>query len=142
MTGAGPSIWKIDSRTEVCPSSPDSPAARIHGRIERVTLMGFRFVVARFRIFLQEVRAVQNSLSGSSIGLSLWFGTTLIASGVIVSIWAGLHHTRLVRNLGPRKAGATTLPILGGPAYCFPRTHRRWHDDLFDCRSESEFTVQ
>lgn len=34
-----------------------------------------------------------------SSGLSLWFGTVLIAAGVAVNVFAGWHHTRLVRDL-------------------------------------------
>jgi uncharacterized membrane protein YidH (DUF202 family) len=32
-------------------------------------------------------------------GLSLWFGTALIAGGVIVNVFAGWHHLRLGREL-------------------------------------------
>jgi uncharacterized protein (DUF302 family)/uncharacterized membrane protein YidH (DUF202 family) len=64
-----------------------------------LALMGFGFVVARFGIFLQEVQVTQNHSSGGSLGLSLWFGTALIVSGVIVSVAAGFQHLRLVRKL-------------------------------------------
>src|SRR5579871_1691731 len=36
---------------------------------------------------------------GSSFGQSLWFGTALIAFGVIVNISAGFHHVKLIRQL-------------------------------------------
>jgi putative membrane protein len=64
-----------------------------------LAMMGFGFVVARFGIFLQEVQVVQYHSSGGSLGLSLWFGTALIASGVLVCVSAGFHHLRLVREL-------------------------------------------
>jgi uncharacterized protein (DUF302 family)/uncharacterized membrane protein YidH (DUF202 family) len=64
-----------------------------------LALMGFGFVVARFGLFLQELQAVQKTLSGQSYGLSLWFGTALIAVGVIVNLFAGWQHARLVRDL-------------------------------------------
>jgi uncharacterized protein (DUF302 family) len=35
----------------------------------------------------------------TSYGLSLWFGTALIAVGVIVNVFAGWQHLRLVREL-------------------------------------------
>src|SRR5580658_4111943 len=70
-----------------------------------LALMGFGFVVARFGLFLQELQAVQKTLSGQSYGLSLWFGTALIAVGVIVNLFAGWQHARLVRNLD--RGGAT-----------------------------------
>jgi uncharacterized protein (DUF302 family)/uncharacterized membrane protein YidH (DUF202 family) len=64
-----------------------------------LALMGFGFVVARFGLFLQELQVAQHILPPRSYGLSLWFGTALIALGVIVNILAGWHHARLVREL-------------------------------------------
>ena len=54
-----------------------------------LALMGFGFVVARFGLFLQELQVAQHILPPRSYGLSLWFGTALIALGVIVNILAG-----------------------------------------------------
>jgi uncharacterized protein (DUF302 family)/uncharacterized membrane protein YidH (DUF202 family) len=64
-----------------------------------LALMGFGFVVARFGLFLKELQAAQHMLSAQSYGLSLWFGTALIAVGVIVSAFAGWHHLCLVGEL-------------------------------------------
>ena len=64
-----------------------------------LALMGFGFVVARFGLFLQELQVAQHALSPPSYGLSLWFGTALIAIGVIVNVFAGWHHAGLVREL-------------------------------------------
>ena len=64
-----------------------------------LALMGFGFVVARFGLFLQQVRIVEPGLQAHSYGLSIWFGTVLIAAGVIVDIFAAWHHLRLVRQL-------------------------------------------
>jgi uncharacterized protein (DUF302 family)/uncharacterized membrane protein YidH (DUF202 family) len=64
-----------------------------------LALMGFGFVVARFGLFLQELQVAQHTLSPRSYGLSLWFGTALIAVGVFVNIFAGWHHARLVGEL-------------------------------------------
>ncbi|MGA8729921.1 MAG: DUF202 domain-containing protein [Terracidiphilus sp.] len=64
-----------------------------------LAMMGFGFVVARFGLFLQEVRLVQNHSSERAFGPSLWFGTALIGVGVIVNLVAGWHHLRLVRAL-------------------------------------------
>ncbi len=64
-----------------------------------LALMGFGFVVARFGLFLQQLRALQSSVSGESYASSLWFGTALIAVGVIVNVFAGWHHIRSVRAL-------------------------------------------
>lgn len=64
-----------------------------------LALMGFGFVVARFGLFLQQIVVMQRAPSEQSYGLSLWFGTALIAVGVIVNVFAGWQHLRLVREL-------------------------------------------
>jgi putative membrane protein len=64
-----------------------------------LALMGFGFVVARFGLFLQQLQLIQHASATQSYGLSLWFGTALIAAGVIMNVFAGWHHLRLVRQL-------------------------------------------
>jgi uncharacterized protein (DUF302 family)/uncharacterized membrane protein YidH (DUF202 family) len=64
-----------------------------------LALMGFGFVVARFGLFLQQLQIMQRTPMETSYGLSLWFGTALIAVGVIVNVFAGWQHLRLVREL-------------------------------------------
>jgi uncharacterized protein (DUF302 family)/uncharacterized membrane protein YidH (DUF202 family) len=64
-----------------------------------LALMGFGFVVARFGLFLQQLQIMQSNSAAESYGVSLWFGTALIAVGVVVNIYAGIHHLHLVREL-------------------------------------------
>jgi uncharacterized protein (DUF302 family)/uncharacterized membrane protein YidH (DUF202 family) len=64
-----------------------------------LALMGFGFVVARFGLFLQQLRLLDHASSGTSYGLSLWFGTTLIVVGVLVNLSSAWRHVRLVRQL-------------------------------------------
>lgn len=64
-----------------------------------LALMGFGFVVARFGLFLQELRVTQNSAATQHSGLSLWFGTALIVLGVGVNAMAGWRYLRVVREL-------------------------------------------
>ena len=64
-----------------------------------LALMGFGFVLARFGLFLQQLEVMRRDPSEQSSGLSLWFGTVLIAVGVVVNVFAGWHHLRLVREL-------------------------------------------
>ena len=64
-----------------------------------LALMGFGFVVARFGLFLQALRIGQPDLALRSLGLSPWFGTTLIAIGVIVLAVSTWRHIRQVRDL-------------------------------------------
>ena len=64
-----------------------------------LALMGFGFVVARFGLFLQQIRLIDHAPSVPSYGVSLWFGTALIAVGVVVNISSAWRHVRLVREL-------------------------------------------
>ncbi|MGA7106237.1 MAG: DUF202 domain-containing protein [Terracidiphilus sp.] len=64
-----------------------------------LALMGFGFVVARFGLFLQQLQAVRGLPVKQPYGLSLWFGTALIAIGVLVNVLAGYHHLKLVGRL-------------------------------------------
>jgi uncharacterized protein (DUF302 family)/uncharacterized membrane protein YidH (DUF202 family) len=64
-----------------------------------LALMGFGFVVARFGLFLEQLQTIRGAAPTEHTGLSLWFGTALIAVGVLVSVIAGVHHMRLVRRL-------------------------------------------
>ena len=61
--------------------------------------MGFGFVVARFGLFLRELRLNDLHLPSHATGLSLWVGTTLVALGVVVDLSAAAHHVRLIREL-------------------------------------------
>jgi uncharacterized protein (DUF302 family) len=56
-------------------------------------------VVARFGLFLQQLQIAQHSPGVQTYGLSLWFGTALIAAGVAVNLLSGWHHVRLVQEL-------------------------------------------
>ena len=71
-----------------------------------LALMGFGFVVARFGLFLQRLQVIESRDPQHSYGSSLWFGTALIAVGVIVNVLAGWRHVRLVRDLD---RGTTTI---------------------------------
>jgi uncharacterized protein (DUF302 family)/uncharacterized membrane protein YidH (DUF202 family) len=80
-----------------------------------LALMGFGFVVARFGLFLQQLQLMQHTPIEQSYGLSLWFGTALIAVGVIVNVFAGRQHLRLVRELDRGAAShshSSTLAVL------------------------------
>uniref|UniRef100_A0A7V4XTW9 DUF202 domain-containing protein n=1 Tax=Acidobacterium capsulatum TaxID=33075 RepID=A0A7V4XTW9_9BACT len=72
-----------------------------------LAFMGFGFVVARFGLFLRELRSPTGGLPGNSTGASLWFGIALIASGVLITVFSGAHHLRLVRAL---RRGDSSLP--------------------------------
>ncbi|MGA2633050.1 MAG: DUF202 domain-containing protein [Terracidiphilus sp.] len=64
-----------------------------------LAMMGFGFVVARFGLFLQQIQVIEGSPSVQPTGLSLWFGTLLIAAGVLVNAFAGWRHVQLMRQL-------------------------------------------
>jgi uncharacterized protein (DUF302 family)/uncharacterized membrane protein YidH (DUF202 family) len=64
-----------------------------------LALMGFGFVVARFGLFLEQLQVFQRAAPASSSELSLWFGTALIAVGVVVNLSSAWRHVRLFREL-------------------------------------------
>ena len=64
-----------------------------------LALMGFGFVVARFGLFLKQLDLIQHAELKTSYGLSLWFGTALIAVGVLVNISSSWHHLQLFKQL-------------------------------------------
>jgi uncharacterized protein (DUF302 family)/uncharacterized membrane protein YidH (DUF202 family) len=83
-----------------------------------LALMGFGFVVARFGLFLQQIQVMQHAPTAHSYGISLWFGTALIAVGIIVNVFAGWHHVRLVRELD-RGETAFSRPSVQAVAIAF-----------------------
>jgi uncharacterized protein (DUF302 family)/uncharacterized membrane protein YidH (DUF202 family) len=72
-----------------------------------LALMGFGFVVARFGLFLQQLRIVEPDFHARSFGFSIWFGTALVACGVIVDLFASWHHWTLVGELNDGKTNFT-----------------------------------
>ena len=79
-----------------------------------LALMGFGFVVARFGLFLQQLRLIDHAPSERSYGLSVWFGTALIAVGVVVNVSSAWRHVRLVRELDKGESSCSrslSLPL-------------------------------
>src|ERR1700716_3174352 len=64
-----------------------------------LALMGFGFVVARFGLFLEEMRIAQGTTLPETHGVSRWFGTAIIAAGILVNLFAIRRHRRLVGEL-------------------------------------------
>ncbi len=107
----GPAVsgWNVESMTNRAPAGTGQKAALAdYLAAERtllawirtgLALMGFGFVVARFALFLQQIQVMQRVPAAHSYGLSLWFGTALIAVEVTVNAFAGWRHLRLVREL-------------------------------------------
>ncbi len=85
-----------------------------------LALMGFGFVVARFGLFLQELRLAEPQLSNRSHGVSIWSGTAMIGLGVAINIVSSWRHIQLVRQLNrgatdfnkPSTMGLTVALIL------------------------------
>lgn len=80
-----------------------------------LALMGFGFVVSRFGLFLQQLEVMQQKSPPRSYGLSLWFGTALIAVGVIVNLSSAWQHFRLMRELaaGQPPSARPSTPAIG-----------------------------
>lgn len=71
-----------------------------------LALMGFGFVVARFGLFLQQLQIFRQAAAPvSTTGVSLWFGTALIALGVVVNLRSAWQYMQLVRQLDRGEAG-------------------------------------
>jgi len=62
-------------------------------------LMGVGFAVARFGLFLREIRSSQTHETAEATGLSEWSGVALVALGVLVTLSATVRHFQLVREL-------------------------------------------
>ena len=60
--------------------------------------MGFGFVVARFGLFLRELRVVSDT-GNQSTGVSLWAGTALVCIGVIVDVASSVRYLLTIREL-------------------------------------------
>jgi uncharacterized protein (DUF302 family)/uncharacterized membrane protein YidH (DUF202 family) len=67
--------------------------------------------MARFGLYLQQLRIARHTLSPRSYGLSPWFGTVLIAVGVMVNVFAGWRHLQLVRGLDRGETAHSRLSI-------------------------------
>jgi uncharacterized protein (DUF302 family)/uncharacterized membrane protein YidH (DUF202 family) len=80
-----------------------------------LALMGFGFVVARFGLFVQELGLGAPNLATRHSGLSLAFGTGLIALGVVVDASSGWNYVRVVRTLrrGERAFTPSVSPGIG-----------------------------
>ncbi|MGI8744262.1 MAG: YidH family protein [Bryobacteraceae bacterium] len=62
-------------------------------------LMGVGFAVARFGLFLRELRAGESHMPAHATGISVWSGVALVALGVIVNISSVIRHFQLVYEL-------------------------------------------
>ncbi len=81
--------------------------------------MGVGFAVARFGLFLREMRASQTHTIVHGTGVSVYSGVALVALGVAINASAVVHHISTVRELrtGAWVAGrvsvlAVTLAVL------------------------------
>ncbi len=63
--------------------------------------MGFGFVVERFGLFLRMV--MNQPLSLSQRGFSLWMGVALLLMGAVVSVVSALQFRNVVRGLGEKE---------------------------------------
>jgi putative membrane protein len=62
-------------------------------------LMGVGFAVARFGLFLRQMRASETHSVVHSSGLSLWSGVAIVILGVVVLVSSVTQHLTLIREL-------------------------------------------
>ena len=62
-------------------------------------LMGVGFAVARFGLFLRQMRAAEAHLVVQGTGVSVWSGVAIVALGVVVLLAATVEHLSLIRHL-------------------------------------------
>ncbi len=72
-----------------------------------LAMMGFGFIVAKFRVFLHQASATQSASSAPSAEPSLWIGATLVGLGVVVNVMAASQHIGLLERM---KRGETYRP--------------------------------
>lgn len=80
-----------------------------------IALMGFGFVVARFGLFLRELASLRTVGPLRSSALTVPLGTALLVAGVLVNLFASVHHVRTVRALNtgaPLAAKPSTMAIV------------------------------
>ena len=77
-------------------------------------LMGVGFAVARFGLFLRQMRTSEIHTVVHGTGLSVWSGVAVVTLGVIVLIAAVGQHVRLIRELstGTWQAGRVSRPAV------------------------------
>lgn len=78
-----------------------------------IALMGFGFVVARFGLFLRELRFAAGARMTASTGASLWAGVVLVLIGVTVNVSSTLRYVQTVRDLNSGKDFAGRPSLLG-----------------------------
>jgi len=89
-----------------------------------LALMGFGFVVARFGLFLQRLQLIEPVSTPKPVGLSVWFGTALIAVGVLVLLLSAWRHVRLMHLLNGGGTAAFRPFNASGPHRGFSRAGR------------------
>jgi putative membrane protein len=84
-----------------------------------LALMGFGFVLARFGFILREAAIIQHEPPPEKMGLSLWFGTTMVIVGVLMNLMAAAEHWRVIQRLNrdePYLPPRLSLPLMAAVA--------------------------
>lgn len=79
-----------------------------------IALMGLGFVVARFGLFLRELTRAGGNPSPPALD-SGPIGVLLVASGIVLNVWASVRHHSMVRQLreGRREVGGLGPVVVG-----------------------------
>jgi len=74
-----------------------------------LAMMGFGFVVARFRLLLRVLEAQDPAAVGAQPAFAAWFGTAMVVVGILASAGGGWSYLREIERLN-RRAGADCYP--------------------------------
>lgn len=74
-----------------------------------LALMGFGFVVARFGIFLRQIRMTTGAIAPHRMAYSVWAGTALVLMGVAVQAVSMARYVHIIHQLN-RGADVTGVP--------------------------------
>jgi putative membrane protein len=66
-------------------------------------LMGVGFAVARFGLFLRQMRATESHVPVHGTGISVSSGVAIVALGVIVLLASAIEHFQLIHELNTGK---------------------------------------
>lgn len=94
-----------------------------------LAMMGFGFVVARFGVFLRELEVMRKAVPSARHGVSLMTGTSMVALGVLVTIYAAFQYHRDLTDYeeGRTRRRGRTTPVVIAASLAFIGAAAVWY---------------